>query len=339
MAGIFLVLLTSISIFAQAPINCHTCDKPIGEKYWNHPKGKVCGTCIKSKRICWTCSLPAIKGYVQTKDGRVICRDEAKDAVLNEAKATKIFQQTSIATARMTRGKLSLKSKKVSIKLFDFDYWNSKGGGKNPQSDGMHRAGIAFSRNIGGRVAHNVLLISGYQSKFVRATSAHEFTHLWINENLAPDRKIEKHTAEAICELVALKLARSDKEPDVIKHIVENPYTAGRIKTAMQMEEKFGINAVLEWVRKGTSPTLTEKAVKPFAKGRTVKKALPRSPLYSTTRKKTPPPSNELQLKGILGSTALIGRNSFKIGEAHKMLVNGKEESVKCIEVTPTSVT
>ena len=237
----------------------------------------------------------------------------------------------------MTRTKLALKNNKVSVQVFDFDYWNKKNS-SNAGPDGMHRAGIAFSRKIGPDMSHSVLLVSGYTKEQVRYTCAHEYTHLWINEALDPKRKIELHTAEAICELVAWKLATNDGSSDSVQSILSNPYTAGRIKTAVELESKHGIASILEWVKRGSSLTLSDGELKKLSRTIT---STPRSkpmgsPLYSRSQPKKV--SHELKLKGLIGKTALIGGKAFQKGDTFSLMVNGEKKSVTCVEIKQESV-
>ena len=85
------------------------------------------------------------------------------------------------------------------------------------------------------------------------ATAAHEYTHLWINENRPANHVIDSDTVEAICELTAYKLMEAKNLPDAQKRILENPYTNGKIKTLVAIEREFGTGYILNWVKNGTT--------------------------------------------------------------------------------------
>jgi len=332
-----LLMRASCSSQAQTDLTCYTCDKQIQEKYWKHKKGNICDECYREKNRCWICSLPVLKGYIQTRDGRFVCRDEAKDAVLDIGKAETIFGQTMSAVSTLTRGRLKLRAPQVSVQLFDIDYWNRGEGVRDDAS--MHRAGMAHSRQVGDKFVHTVLLVSGYQGNALSAICAHELTHLWINESIfGKDRQIEKHTAEAICELVAWKLAISRKDTVTADSIVKNPYTRGRINEVIKLEEEFGLPAILNWVSRGATPLLTRESLRGMGAAPHPSMSTPNgSPLFRQKAKR-PETDDELVLKGVLGRIALIGSKSFKEGETQDLLVKGEEKRVTCVRILPKSV-
>src|ERR1035441_8136512 len=87
------------------------------------------------------------------------------------------------------------------------------------------------------------------------AVAAHEYTHLWINENRSDSHRIDGDTIEAICELTAYKLMAQKKLPEPQKNILENPYTNGKIKTLVAVEREGGTDYILNWVKNGTAET------------------------------------------------------------------------------------
>lgn len=71
--------------------------------------------------------------------------------------------------------------------------------------------------------------------------SAHEYTHIWINENRG-DHKIEPQTMEAICEMVASKLARKYKRHAYMRKIETNTYTEGRVGQILPLVNQHGLS-------------------------------------------------------------------------------------------------
>jgi len=150
----------------------------------------------------------------------------------------------------------ALKYADVTVSLFDVDYWSEKG-----RTNGLHEFGFASTRKAAdGRCSHEVVLLSGRLRDEITATAAHEYTHLWINENRPDDRVIDPDTIEAICELTAYKLMEQKKRPDMQERIRENPYTNGKIKTLIAVERQAGSDYVLNWVKNGKAETLEADA-------------------------------------------------------------------------------
>ena len=81
-------------------------------------------------------------------------------------------------------------------------------------------------------------MLSGRLREEMAAMAAHEYTHLWINENCPAEPSIDGDTVEAICELTAYKLMGRGKQPEKQKQILENPYTHGKIKNLVALEER-----------------------------------------------------------------------------------------------------
>src|SRR5476649_818164 len=99
-------------------------------------------------------------------------------------------------------------------------------------------------------------MLSGRTREEMMGVAAHEYTHLWINENRPDDRVIDQDTIEAICELTAYKLMEAKKLPEMQKRILANPYTNGKIKTLVAVEHEGGTDYILNWVKNSTAETL-----------------------------------------------------------------------------------
>jgi hypothetical protein len=163
--------------------------------------------------------------------------------------------------------------------------------------------------------------------------AAHEYTHLWINENRPADRVIDQDTIEAICELTAYKLMEAKKLPEMQKRILENPYTNGKIKTLVAVEREAGTDYVLDWVKNGTTETLDEDAnLAPIA-----------TPAPTVSFSAAPPPLPEkLKFNGVLAigkdSEAVINGVSFAAGDRKRVKLKGGNVMVRCLKIQDESV-
>ena len=137
------------------------------------------------------------------------------------------------------------------MNLFDVDYWSEK----RPRKRFAQIRLRQLAPTAMARWTHEVVMLSGRTREEMTAVAAHEYTHLWINENCPPSHHIEGNTIEAICELTAYKLMQRRNNPDMQKHILENPYTNGKIKDLVAVEREGGTDYVLKWVKTSTAET------------------------------------------------------------------------------------
>lgn len=260
-AFLCLFLVSVLVSIAAAGTNyfCIVCGKgPLSGRIWMSPRGAVCDDCYKLEDHCSLCGLPVRPGdgCVKTGDGRYICKFDRPDTVLDNATAREIFGATRRDLAGLFGSGFALRYPDVTVNLFDVDYWTEKG-----HDSGLHKFGFSSTRKTASGVCtHEVVMLSGRLRAELAATAAHEYTHLWVNENTAPGRVVDPDTLEAVCELSAYTLMGAERRPEMQKRILENPYTHGKIKTLVALAEQHGIAAVLEWVKNGTTATLEAPA-------------------------------------------------------------------------------
>src|SRR5690242_10992722 len=204
--GIMRLLALILILFASAFVSeaegtnyfCVVCGKgPLTGRIWISKWGAICDDCYKLENHCSLCGLPVRPGdgSVKTGDGRFICRFDKTNAVLDVADAKEIFADTRRELIELFGKGFALKYPDVTVNLFDVDYWSELG-----RSDGLHKFGFASTRKTSsGDCTHEVVLLSGRLRTEIAATAAHEYTHLWINENLPRGRSIDRDANEAIC--------------------------------------------------------------------------------------------------------------------------------------------
>ncbi len=341
----FAAILTAGAPSARAAVQCIACDKaPLTPPYWKSELGMICEDCNKLARRCWICSLPAAKDYKKTADGRYICRREAKSVVIDEPSVQQTFQRTRNAVLRMTRGYMKLQQPEINVEVFSQPVWDPDG-----SKSAMHRQGLATTRRVGKQYHHNVMLINGLVNTNLIGVCAHEFTHLWINENRGK-HEIEPQTMEAVCEMVAYSLAKTYRHRDYMETIRDNTYTEGRAARLIPLVDRYGLKALLRWVREGTTstPSATELARMksnigaPLNAGASPGRPTG-SPLYDSSGKGMTKKPSKLALKGIIGSpgnyTALVSGVMFREGESHSVKIDGGSTKVRCLKIDKGVVT
>jgi len=225
----------------------------------------------------------------------------------------------------------ALNTPEVTVRLFDVDYWSENG-----RPDGLHKFGFASTRRTAdGTCTHEVVLLSGRLNNEIAATAAHEYTHLWINENRPPGHAMDSDTTEAICELSGYKLMEARSQTAQMQKILANPYTHGEILKLVEIEKENGIGYILNWVRNGTSPTL-----EPGPAAAALDMPLWTRSLTSTNVPRLLP--EKLQLDGLLlngtNRRAIIGDVSFAAGEVRPVKLRDRTVQVRCREIHTNEV-
>ena len=253
----FILFLFAASLVAAAagPTNyfCVVCGQgPLTGRIWLSKWGAVCNDCYQLENHCSICGLPIGKDFVKTGDGRFICKFDQPNTVLDAAGARAVFANARRElVGRFGRG-FALNFPDVTVNLFDVDYWSEKG-----HTDGLHKFGFSSTRKTAkGECTHEVVMLSGRLRTELAATAAHEYTHLWINENCPANHAMDSDTTEAICELSAYLLMGAERQPEMQRKILENPYTHGKIKTLVALAESRGVTAILDWVKNGETASL-----------------------------------------------------------------------------------
>jgi hypothetical protein len=310
---------------AETNYTCVVCGKgPLHGRLWLSKWGAICGDCYKLENHCWLCGLPVRDGdgHVQTGDGRFICKFDKKDAVLDAATAREIFAEARRKLTGLFGSGFALQYPEVTVNVFDVDYWSERG-----RSNNLHKFGFSSTRKLaGGKFKHEVVMLSGRPRNDLEATAAHEYTHLWINENLPAGRELDGDTTEAVCEMAAYLLMGAERQTGMQKRLLENPYTNGKIKTLLALAEQRGVGFVLNWVKSGTSTNIESVA----------SAALMTPPVRVPARVVPGLPAG-LQFTGlsIIGTNqaAIINGTGFGAGDRKFIRLHNRTVTVVCREI------
>lgn len=314
---------------------CVVCGKRmLTGKYYRHQYGPVCEICAELPNRCSLCGLPINDQFGKTSDGRFICKFDLPNTVQSEAEAQRMFQDVHNGLYRLTGGELKLKNTAVAVSLFDIDYWNFKDG--NPIPETMRRLGFSQSRPTGEILTHSVVLLSGQLKSDTISVCAHEFMHLWINENKARNRVIDGDILEALCELAAYKWMVSIEDVNQQQKILENAYTHGKIKVLIGLETDYGFPAILDWVKRGTNAVIDARTLSQLGSPRI--EPVPATNWVARVQE----PLQTLKLMGILGSktnrSALINNRRFSENDEKELTIGSQTVLVKCLEIQTESV-
>ena len=329
-----LILFAAVLACSAAETNyfCVVCGKgPLTGKFWMSKRGAICDDCYHLQDHCSICGLPVKDGdgHIKTADGRLICRFDKPNCVLTLDQAQELFDQTRDAVLDIYGQRFALKYTDVTVNLFDVDYWSERNG-----ANGLHKFGFASTRKTAdGRCTHEVVMLSGRTREEMMGVAAHEYTHLWINENRPDSHVIDSDTVEAICELTAYKLMEAKKLPEMQKRILENPYTNGKIKTLVAVEHEGGTDYVLDWVKNGTAETFDDDAnLAP----------IPMPAAASVSFAAPPPLPDKLKYNGPMtigkNREAVINGVSFEPGDEKRIKLKGGSVMIRCLEIHAENV-
>jgi hypothetical protein len=329
---IFVAALVAPAWADQTNYICIVCGKgPLTGHIWLHPRGPICDNCEKILDRCSICGLPVLEndGHIKTGDGRLICKFDKGNVILTQDQARDLFEQTREDIVDLYGPQFALRNKEVTVNLFDVDYWSEKG-----HRGGLHKYGFSSSRpSGGGGWTHEVVMLSGRTREEMEAVAAHEYTHLWINENRPADRLIDGDTVEAICELTAYKYMQQKKLPERQKQIVENPYTNGKILDLISVEKEGGTDYVLNWVKTGKESMFDANAnVDALA-----------APLPATTYVAGPAPLPKgLKFSGVMAigkdRMAVINGKGLGVGDQTTIALHDGPVTVRCVEILDSEV-
>jgi hypothetical protein len=322
-------LLTTVAVTAaETNYFCVICGKgPLTGRIWMSKWGAVCNDCYQLEDHCSLCGLPVRPGdgCVKTGDGRYICKFDRPNVVLDAYTAREIFAATRRDLVGLFGSGFALNYPDVTVNLFDVDYWSEKG-----HNDGLHKFGFSSTRkSASGVCTHEVVLLSGRLRAELVATAAHEYTHLWINENCPPSHVMDSDTTEAICELSAWSLMGAERQPDMQQKILKNPYTHGKIKTLVALAEERGVPAILDWVKNGSTASLETPAATTW------------KPNYALPGQKPHLPAG-LKFTGLFtvgtNEVAVINGLGFAPGERRSLRLRNGTALVECRAVRPDEV-
>jgi hypothetical protein len=323
--------------------NCVSCQERITGEFFlvGSPlladKQVVCKECVKLDTICATCRLPAKKDILALDDGRVLCALHAREAVLTPSDAEALFKEAKREMIRLLRGCGSTPDQTITLSLVDGREIGRLWEELRPGQARDAAVGLTRSRRQGTDFAHSIYLVRGLSRARFLATSAHEYTHAWMSENVPPDRKLDADAIEGFCELAAYRLMSDLHEDGERRVILTNAYTRGQIDTFVKAEDQHRFYRIVEWVKSGVEdriqPDNTEQVL--ALKPRATVSAWPQSVPTQVP--------NTLQLKGISGGPgrwlALINDCTLGVGEAARVRVGAAKVNVRCLAATASSVT
>jgi recombinational DNA repair protein (RecF pathway) len=221
---------------------CSACGLPIVGRYFSYKnkEGIFCEQCEHLAPHCDSCGRPVGLQYVEISDGRKICFECKRSAIITEKQFRDLINTAFKGIAELKLEiENSINFRLISKKLLDS---RIKELGAN----------VTAGRNLGlfHRTSNNmnIYLQTHLPVQLALGTLSHELAHVWLSENV----KIKNqpiYIREGFCEWVAYKVLLKcgyEGQADLISSR-DDLYGLG-FKKVLQYEEKHGIERLIEWI-------------------------------------------------------------------------------------------
>jgi hypothetical protein len=346
-------LLSPVAARADSD-HCGVCGNLFGEKVYimtdevTREKVQICYDCSVLPDACFVCGLPVKKDFTSLPDGRRLCARDARNAVLDNDEAKKIYEEVHDALDRLFSRFLTFPVTNVTTTIVDrvnlLELFKVPG---NDYACPNVLGYINTKTNRGGLIRHKISLMGALPRAEFKAVCSHELSHAWQAENVPVRRKktLGHDANEGFCELVAYLLMNSESEIDEMKAIRRNAYTRGQIDLFIEAESRFGFNQIVDWMQYGDDAVLHKDDLSNVRRI-----SIPRptaKPVAGSLSSSNYPPQKAavfdvLTLKAILWSKAhpmaTINNHTFEVGDTSKVKLGSSNVTVTCISIREDAV-
>ena len=341
--GVITFLLILI-LWATAAVNnrCVVCQKNITQRVYlfTNPyaadKQPVCSACAQLDTTCSICMLPVRGGFTKLPDGRLLCANDTKEAVLTQD-ADEIYRDVKRDLFRMFAGHV-LPDKNVTVEIAGRNELERLVRTQRFPHDKNVTLGVTETRGKRDQLEHRIHILSGLRKSRVAAVCAHEYTHAWLQENVVAGRKLDTDTIEGFCELIAFKLVSERNDAVEKKIILNNSYTSGQIHSLVKAEDRYRFPEIVKWMKDGVDDKVDFGNT-----ARVLVRNSDNDPIQVAWQpvKPTAVPDT-LVLRGISGTSqrrfALVNDTTLEKGEQAKVRVGSSNVVVRCVEISDSSV-
>jgi Protein DA1 len=335
------VFLGAVVAQAETAKVCAVCNEPLQGYYVSilnqssFERQRICLKCALKYSRCYVCGLPTVNP-VRTDDGRLLCQEDARKAVFYQKDADNIFysvkREMHGILAEMGTFKDDIDFHLVDghelQNIYDPEY-------ENHAITGLEGLTVSHKKDT-NHITYSVYVLSGLPENHLAAVCAHEYTHVWLDENIGKGRKLDRSTEEGFCELVAYKMMAGRHDDKEMRIIRANAYTRGQMRALLAAEDLFEFHRLVKWIKAGTDSRMdwySAKGVIKVANEDTSALFVP-APL--------PPAPSVLTLKGISGAEqhrfALINDSTFEAQEKGRVRLGQTNVVLRCLEIRSNSV-
>jgi hypothetical protein len=258
-----IVLLHTIGWAAGAQL-CAACGNRLTGTTWARSRAGykeralVCDACVKLGAICYVCKIPVVRNYTTIEDGRLLCAEDAAQAVLDQEMADKVFDQVKSWCQGVFANSGALPHRNIKMILESKTRVDRLREDLTLQHDVVHLLmGLTSSRrNTQGEIDHTIYMLYGLPQPRFTTTAAHEYSHAWLNENVRRERKLERDTIEGFCDWISYKYATERALENEIQFKTDSTYSRGQMQAFLAAEKEHGFYRVIQWLKSGADSEL-----------------------------------------------------------------------------------
>ena len=347
------LLVCGLTVLARAEyLKCDICGSVLTNQYYkivDRVTGKtnmVCMNCEALPDRCFICDLPVKPDAETLPDGRMFCARDAKEVVDSDEEAKRICGQVRDDLHRLLSRFMTFPDTNVMVSIVDRFYLESLFKAPGHEDACVTVYGATHTHHMpNGRFIHSVSVLSNLKPEHLMAVCAHEYTHTWIGQNVSAARQaaLDRDTLEAFCELVAYKYMDSRNETYEMQVIRKNSYTKGQILTLIEADNRYGFEAIVDWMKNGEDLKLDWAGLDRVRslQDDEVKGENPYAALFYVPVTAPTPVPDTLELKGISGAPqhryVIINDATFRPMERASVRVGLTNVSVRCLEIRDKS--
>lgn len=332
---------------------CAVCNNRIGltvylfTKLGRDEKVPVCANCAKLETTCYICTLPVREKGTRLADGRLLCEEDAKNAVLGQDEAEKIFDDVKHDLQSMLARLGSLPHHNIQLTLEAKARLDKNGMNVISAHDDRLLMGLTRStRGETGEFEHKIFLLYGLTRERLMVVAAHEYAHAWLHENVR--RKLNQDAIEGFCDWIAHKLISQKNAPFETKVLFDSNYSRGQSRAFIAAEKEQTFYRVMQWVKSGVDPEIDAEHLErvlvlrePVADDMAFASASVSTPFQFAPVPVRTGPTNFV-LKGLSGSKArrfaLINDGTFMANEESKVRLGDSNVAVRCLQILDDAV-
>lgn len=338
----------AVALAAAGEDRCPICGNQFGGQLYrftrrgSEQKVLICSSCAKLESSCYICGLPVKDKGMRLSDGRILCEEDAKTAVLTQDTAANLFDDVKREVQSMLAQLGPLPNHNINLVLETKARLDKSGGNLISGHDDSLLMGL--TRTIGrgeGDFEHEISLLYGLTRERMIVVAAHEYGHTWLHENVR--RKLNQHTVEGFCDWIAYRVIQP-KSAYETKVLYDSNYSQGQSRAFIAAEKQHSFYHVMNWVRNGLDPELEPEHLERILvlRDRSAGNDSAVAPAFVSVP--VPPRSSptNLVLKGLSGSAArrfaLINDGTFMANERGKVRLGDSNVVLRCVEIRHDSV-
>jgi hypothetical protein len=332
---------------------CAVCGDRIGGTVYRFTKlGRdekvfVCGNCAKLDTACYICTIPVRQKYTRLADGRLLCEEDAKTAVLTQDEAEKIFDDVKRDVQSILARLGSLPHHNIHLHLEAKPRLDKNGSNLISAHDDRLLMGLTRTkRGEQGEFEHSIYLLYGLTRERLAVVAAHEYGHAWLHENVR--RKLNQDAVEGFCDWIAYKIISQKNAPFETKVLLDSDYSRGQSQAFIAAEKEHTFYHVMQWVKVGVDPEIDPEHLErvlalreQVTRGNSLAFTADAPPFSFAPAPVRIGPTNFV-LKGLSGSKgrrfALINDGTFEQNEQGKVRLGESNVVVRCLEIRDDAV-